>query len=105
MSGAANEVPLRRPKLPDAWGAGTQTATPGAVTSGLVRPSAVGPRELNAARAPVESSAPTATTESPSAGVDRVCWPGPSLPAEGTTVMPRWAALAAGGAAPGVAAL
>src|SRR5882672_12945105 len=66
-SGVANDVPLRRPTRPPPVAA--QTSTPGAAKSGFMRPSAVGPREEKFARPPNESSAPTARTESPSAGV------------------------------------
>ena len=44
---------------------------------------------------PSESSAPIASTESPSAGVQIDRKPGPSLPAAVTTRMPRCAAMSA----------
>src|SRR5207247_11400779 len=44
---------------------------------------------------PNESSAPTASTESPSAGVESERGFGPSLPAAVTTRMPRCAAMSA----------
>ena len=88
-SGVENDVPSRRPTWP--WPVTTHTATPGPVKSGLMRPSAVGPREEKIAMAPSESSAPMASTESPSAGVHTVREPGPLLPAAVTTRMPRCA--------------
>src|SRR6266542_108204 len=70
----------------------TQTATPGAVKSGLSRPSAVGPRLEKKAMLPSESSAPMVSAESASPGVQTVRNPGPSLPAAVTTMIPRRAA-------------
>ena len=91
--GVANDVPFSRPT----WSipVTTQTATPGAVKSGLMRPSAVGPRDEKNAIVPSESSAPMANTESPSAGVQIDREPGPSFPAAVTTRIPRCAAMSA----------
>src|SRR5438105_6482702 len=93
MSGVANDVPSNRRTSPVS--VTTHTATPGAVKSGLRRPSAVGPREEKNAMVPRESSAPMASTESPSAGVQIERKPGPLLPAAVTTRMPRCAAMSA----------
>src|SRR6266513_4416581 len=92
-SGVANDVPSSRRTWP--FPVTVQTATPGAVKSGLIRPSAVGPREENTAILPSESSAPAASTESPSAGVQIEREPGPLFPAAVTTRMPRCAAMSA----------
>src|SRR5690606_2945702 len=65
-SGLAKDVPALERYSP---GVATYTIDPGAETSGLIRPSAVGPKELNDARVESGRTAPTAITESPSAGV------------------------------------
>ena len=97
-SGVAKEVPLPRlnVSLPSAPLAAIQFSTPRAQTSGLVRPSKVGPGELNEAIRPRASTAPTATTPKPSAGA--MMWPqGSSLsfPAALTTTTPKLTALSA----------
>ena len=61
---------------------------PGATTSGLTRPSAVGPRLLNEAIWSLSVLAPTVITFSAAAGLPTVLLPGPSLPAATTTVLP-----------------
>ncbi len=73
----------------------TMTPTPGPTTSGLMRPSEVGPRELKPATLPSESVAPTATISWASAGVSSVADEGPLLPTATTTSVPRAAALSA----------
>ncbi len=85
--GVANDVPLSRRTVPPPFT--TQTATPGAVRSGLRRPSAVGPRDENPAMLPSESSAPAVMMESASPGVTSVRNPEPLLPAAVTRRMPR----------------
>ena len=67
------------------------TATPWAATSGLMRPSAVGPTELKGARVPDDVTAPAVRTSRPSAGAPSVLCSvlGPALPAEFTTTTPR----------------
>ena len=92
-SGVANEVPLLW-VIPRSMAA-TVTASPGATSSGLMRPSAVGPRELKPTTRRSESVAPIARAESASAGVPRVRGCGPSFPTEMTTSVPRCAALSA----------
>jgi hypothetical protein len=67
--GVLKEVPFARENPDVVVGLRTKTDWPGAVRSGLSLPSAVGPLELKSVSAPSESSAPTAMTESPSAGV------------------------------------
>ena len=60
------------------------TLAPGIVTSGLMRPSSVFPREENDAIAPADAPwavAPTATTFLAVAGLPTVFSPGPELPA------------------------
>ena len=75
------------------------TLTPIAITSGLMRPSAVGPYELNDARIPPEFTAPAVRTLSPSAGAISVFgWPAratASFPAEFTTMIPLATAISA----------
>src|SRR2546425_12630783 len=93
MSGVENDVPLSRRTWPVS--VTTHTATPGPVKSGLRRPSAVGPREEKKAMVPSESSAPMASTESPSAGVQIDRKPGPSLPASVTQKTAPLAAISA----------
>src|SRR4051812_12994617 len=71
------------------------TLRPGAMTSGLVTPAAVGPRldqsvimsSLRLA-VPRSSNAPTVTTSGSSPGLTIVPGPGPVLPAAATTTMP-----------------
>ncbi len=92
-SGVANDVPSSRRTCPAP--VTTQTATPGAVKSGLILPSAVGPRDEKKAIVPSESSAPIVSTESASAGVTNEREPGPELPAAVTSRIPRWAACSA----------
>src|SRR5258705_13783076 len=74
-SGVESEVPLSDVYvlLPSAEQAGT--LTPRAARSGLIRPSELGPCELNPAGAPVPSTAPTAMRLSPftSEGASRYC--------------------------------
>ena len=69
--------------------------TPSATTSGLKRPSAVGPTELNTARLPITSTAPAAMTSLPSLGATKVFLSArnPPFPAELTTTTPRAAAI------------
>jgi len=72
------------------------TPIPLAITSGLMRPSEVGPRELKLATMPSASTAPTASTLSPSAGAEMYCQMSlPSLPAATTTTTPLPAARSA----------
>src|SRR4051812_44680091 len=64
-------------------------STPGAVTSGLDKPSAVGPRLENSATRAVRSTAPTVRVEAKLAGgsvMEPQC--GPVLPAAATKKMP-----------------
>src|SRR5690625_6173531 len=64
-SGAEKDVP--RPRLKADAPVAIGTLTPGAATSGLIRPSAVGPTELNVAR---EESALTAAPGLAAGGAD-----------------------------------
>src|SRR5688572_30670106 len=92
--GPENDVPLLRPTCP--FGKTTAARKPWALTSGLILPSTVGPKELKLALKPSESTAPTASTESPSAGAPIKCQgSSPSLPAEFTTSIPVAAAKSA----------
>src|SRR5688500_1081910 len=97
VSGHENDVPLAEPYALGELRSATLTFTPMAATSGLMRPSALGPTELKEARAPLKATAPTATTRWPSDGAPRVLCEGwaPSLPAELTTTIPRSAARSA----------
>src|SRR3954465_8678078 len=68
------------------------TSTPGAEMSGLIRPSAVGPRLENQPSenppAPVSAIAPTVSADSAAAGDLIVQFAGPALPAATTPTMP-----------------
>src|SRR6187399_50574 len=90
-SGAARLVPFRFPVLPS--GLMIAVPTPMAATSGLTRPSAEGPFELEGERCPELATLATARTSRASAGAVIFChWLLPSFPALHTTMIPRSAA-------------
>src|SRR5579859_7167665 len=94
MSGLEKDVPSPEAILPD--DVTTTLPCPNAETSGLTRPSELGPTELNAVRAPAWSTAPQAITPSASAGTTIYFHDvAPSLPAAFTTRIPRSNALCA----------
>ncbi len=69
------------------------TLTPGAMTSGLIRPSATGPRDEKLATDPAEKSwfvAPTARTFFPVAGLATVAEVPPLFPAAKTSRKSGW---------------
>src|SRR6476620_4846586 len=92
--GHANEVPLFVPTVLFVFC--TNAETPTEATSGFMRPSALGPKLENAPTAPLDETAPTATTLSPSEGAIRKCQALlPSLPAALKTMIPFFAARSA----------
>src|SRR4029453_1645424 len=66
-----------------------ETLTPGATRVGRNKALPKSPREEKFARRPWESVAPTLMTHGATAYGFKVCWPGPVLPAEKTTLTPR----------------
>src|SRR5437773_548933 len=68
MSGQEKDVPLARPKEVVLRSVARKSETPRATTSGLMRPSAVGPQELKDAMFPLTSTAPTVRMFFASAG-------------------------------------
>src|SRR5690606_782241 len=88
-SGAEKDVPEEDPTCPLART--TLTPCPSAATSGLMRPSAVGPIELDPVFCRRLLTDPTATTPSTSAGAVMIRQLGilPSFPALVTTTIPR----------------
>src|SRR5258706_9872316 len=96
-NGVANDVPLPRKYVESTVFDGSQLTTPRVHRSGLMRPSAVGPRDEKPAITPLLSTAPAVSRLSPltSAGAISVCAAGPLLPAAFTTRMPLDAAISA----------
>src|ERR1035437_5522484 len=92
--GPENEVPLKYSISP-VPGSPTTAGEPCAATFGFIRPSTLGPRELNPAKFFNESTAPTASVLSASAGVPIKCQGDqPSFPALHTGRIPLLAAMA-----------
>src|SRR3954463_3132552 len=88
--GVAELVPLPVAPMPPC--PASTTATPGAETSGLTRPSSVGPRLENQGSekppAPVSASAPTVTADCAAPGALIVQLAGPPFPAAAITTIP-----------------
>ncbi len=94
-TGEEKEVPLAR--VTESVELATASSCPIAMRVGLIRPSKVGPTELNEALVPKGFTAPTVRTLSPSAGAPihgkEISWP--LFPALFTTRIPLLAAISA----------